>query len=66
MEMYYRIPSENRDLKYAMYITKGQEDISTLDDYTSHNTTRLNLELVKKQLLKLNFIKRHIRKQKNS
>ena len=66
MEMYYRIPADNRDLNYAMYISNGQENISTIDDYTSHNTTRLNVSQVKKLLLELDFIKKIIREQKNS
>lgn len=60
MELYYRIPADNRDLNYSIYITKGQEHISTLDDYTSHNTTRLNVEQVKKLLLNLDFIQKQI------
>ena len=66
MEMYYRIPADNRDLNYAMYISNGQENISTIDDYTSHNTTRLNVSQVKKLLIELDFIKKIIREQKNS
>jgi UDP-N-acetylglucosamine 4,6-dehydratase/5-epimerase len=65
MEMYYRIPADNRDLNYAMYITNGQENISTLDDYTSHNTKRLSVEQVKKMLLELDFIKKILHEQKN-
>jgi len=61
MERYYRIPADNRDLNYAMYFTDGQREISTLDDYTSHNTERLTVEGVKALLLKLDFIQRHLR-----
>lgn len=53
---YYRIPSDNRDLNYNKFFTEGEEEISTLDDYTSHNTERLNVEQVKKLLLKLDYI----------
>ena len=60
MEKYYRIPADNRDMNYAMFITHGQEEISNLDDYTSHNTLRLNVEQVKKILLKLDFIQEYI------
>jgi UDP-N-acetylglucosamine 4,6-dehydratase/5-epimerase len=63
MEMYYRIPADNRDLNYAKYISNGQESISTLDDYTSHNTKRLNVEQVKTLLFKLDFIQKHLRYQ---
>jgi UDP-N-acetylglucosamine 4,6-dehydratase/5-epimerase len=60
MEKYYRIPSDNRDLNYAMYFTDGQEEISSLDDYTSHNTERLSVAQMKQLLLKLDFIQLHL------
>lgn len=53
---YYRIPADNRDLNYAMYFTDGQEKISKLDDYTSHNTTRLNVPELTERLLGLEYI----------
>jgi UDP-N-acetylglucosamine 4,6-dehydratase/5-epimerase len=43
---YYRIPSDNRDLNYKKYFSEGLPTISEFDDYTSHNTQRLNLERV--------------------
>jgi UDP-glucose 4-epimerase len=61
MQQYYRIPADNRDLNYAMYFTEGQKEVSTLDDYTSHNTQRLSVAQVKELLLKLDFIQRHLR-----
>ena len=57
MLRYYRIPVDNRDLNYNMYFNAGEERISRLDDYTSHNTERLNVEQVKVLLLKLDYIK---------
>lgn len=60
MQQYYRIPADNRDLNYAMYFTDGQQEISTLDDYTSHNTERLSVPQVKELLLKLDFIQQHL------
>lgn len=56
MGAYYRVPADNRDLNYAKYSVEGELDIATFDDYTSHNTTRLDVEGVKKLLLKLDFI----------
>lgn len=58
MDRYYRIPADNRDLNYAMYFTEGVEQISELDDYTSHNTERLNIEQTKQLLLKLGYVQR--------
>jgi len=57
---YYRIPADNRDLNYAKYFSEGEEKISHLDDYTSHNTNRLNVEQIKALLLKLDFIKEEL------
>jgi UDP-N-acetylglucosamine 4,6-dehydratase len=56
MGAYYRIPADNRDLNYAKYFSEGEESISNLDDYTSHNTERLDVCQVKALLLKLDFI----------
>lgn len=57
---YYRIPTDNRDLNYAKYFSEGEESISLLDDYTSHNTHHLNVEEIKSLLLKLDFIKEEL------
>lgn len=57
---YYRIPADNRDLNYAQYFSEGEEKISLLDDYTSHNTERLNVGQIKALLLKLDFIQEQL------
>lgn len=57
---YYRIPADNRDLNYAKYFSEGEENISHLDDYTSHNTNRLNVEQIKVLLLKLDYIQEEL------
>lgn len=53
---YYRVPADNRDLNYGKYFNDGEMVIATLDDYTSHNTERLDVAGVKKLLLTLTFI----------
>jgi UDP-N-acetylglucosamine 4,6-dehydratase len=53
---YYRIPADNRDLNYAQFFSEGEEKISHQEDYTSHNTERLNVEQIKALLLKLDYI----------
>jgi len=54
---YYKVKPDNRDLNYNAYVDKGIGSISEYEDYTSHNTTRLNLEETKSMLLNLPFIK---------
>jgi UDP-glucose 4-epimerase len=58
---YYRIPADNRDLNYAKYFSEGEETISHLDDYTSHNTHRLDVPQIKELLLPLDYIKEQLR-----
>ncbi|MBO5731247.1 MAG: polysaccharide biosynthesis protein [Treponema sp.] len=53
---YYRIPCDTRDLNYDKFFTQGNEDISRIEDYHSHNTYRLDVEEMKSLLLKLRFI----------
>ena len=60
MGRYYRIPADNRDLNYAQYFTEGEESISHQDDYTSHNTTRLNVAEIKELLLSLDYLKEEL------
>ena len=52
----YRIPADNRDLNYAKFFSQGETAISSQDDYTSHNTHRLDVQQVKELLLNLDFI----------
>ena len=51
------MPADNRDLNYAQYFSEGEEKLSRLDDYTSHNTDRLDVERIKNLLMKLDYIK---------
>lgn len=57
---YYRIPADSRDLNYAKYFVEGEVEVSSIDDYTSHNTRRLDVEGVKQTLLKLDIIREAI------
>lgn len=54
---YYRIAADSRDLNYNKYFVEGETEISELDDYTSHNTRRLDIEGVKKTLMGLELIR---------
>ena len=46
---YYVVKMDDRDLNYANYFVKGKIKTSASEDYTSHNTKRLN----DKELIKL-------------
>lgn len=53
---YYRIPCDSRDLNYDKFFVEGNEKVSAIEDYHSHNTARLDVEGMKEQLMRLRFI----------
>ena len=56
MGEYFRIPCDSRDLNYDKFFVEGNEEVSVTEDYHSHNTARLDVEGMKKQLMRLRFI----------
>jgi len=61
---YYRIPADTRDLNYTKFFTEGQSKLNLAEEYTSHNTKRLNIEETKELLLKLHSIREDVLKEK--
>lgn len=57
---YYRIPADTRDLNYSKYFTEGQSRVASTEEYTSHNTQRLNVDETKDLLLKLRSIREDV------
>jgi len=57
MGNYFRIPCDERDLNYDKYYLEGQEDITDISGFHSHNTYILNVDEMKELLLKLNIVK---------
>lgn len=64
MGNYFRVPADVRDLNYNCYFVEGQEEVSLKEDYTSHNTDRLDIEGMTKLLLKLDIIQRALKGEK--
>lgn len=61
LKNYYRIPADNRDLNYSKYYTDGNKKTAEIDDYHSHNTTRLDRKAVKDLLLNLNYVQSQLK-----
>lgn len=59
---FYRIPADTRDLNYNRFFIEGEAQIAQMEEYHSHNTSRLNVEETKKLLLRLDFIKEEVSK----
>jgi UDP-glucose 4-epimerase len=50
---YFRVPLDARGLEYELYFEEGEQREAALDDYTSENTERLDVEATKQLLLQL-------------
>jgi len=61
MGNYFRIPADTRDLNYDKYFVEGEEEISKIEDYHSHNTHQLDVKGMQKLLLKLPIISDHLK-----
>ena len=57
---FYRIPADNRDLNYAKYFSEGEQDVSQIEDYHSHNTKQQDVEGMKQLLSKLPLIRKEV------
>ena len=57
MGNYFRVPADNRDLNYDKYVNQGNKNFEIASEYNSHNTERLDIEGMKKLLLKLDLFK---------
>ena len=57
---YFRIAADNRDLNYNKYFVEGEEIVSSLTDYSSHNTYRLSVPEIIDRLMTLDFIRREL------
>ena len=61
MGNYYKIPADERDLNYDKYTVDGQPELNDVNDYTSHNTQRLNIAQIKNLLLSLPYVQEMIK-----
>lgn len=57
---YYRVPADTRDLNYDKYYFSGDPKLSLVGEYSSHNTTRLNIKQIKDKLLKVDYVREEL------
>lgn len=61
---FYRVPADTRDLNYEKYFDEGDKELSTQDEYNSHNTTRLSVEEIKVKLMELDYVREELEQWK--
>lgn len=60
---YYRIPADNRDLNYELFISTGDVAANAVDDYTSHNTRQLSVEETEQLMLSLGHVQHMLKRR---
>lgn len=60
MGNFYRVPADKRDLNYDKYFVEGDEELSSQEEYNSHNTQRLTVEEIKEKLLQLDYVREQL------
>lgn len=58
---FFRIPADQRDLNYDKYFIEGDENLSSKEEYNSHNTELLSVDKVKERLLQLEHVKKELK-----
>lgn len=61
MGKYFRISTDNRTLNYDKFFIEGSVETQALEDYTSHNTTRLDVDGVVAKLLTNDYVQQSLR-----
>lgn len=58
---YYRIPADTRDLNYDKYFDEGDKKLTDIEEYTSHNTTQLDVEGTKEKVLTVEYVTQELK-----
>lgn len=53
---YFRIPADTRNLNYEQYFSDGEQRVSEMLEYNSHNTERLDIAQIRELLLNLDEV----------
>lgn len=61
LENYFQVPADTRDLNYDKFFVDGEKLVTVIEEYTSHNTTRLTVKEVIEKLKTTEYIKNELR-----
>ena len=63
MGQYFRVAADNRDLNYDKFFVKGNVQTMADDSYTSHNTTRLDVDGTVQKILTTDYVKEQLERK---
>jgi len=58
---FYRVPADKRELNYDKYFVEGDQRLSSIEEYNSHNTERLQIEQIKERLLMIDYVQNELK-----
>ena len=58
---FFRVPADQRDLNYDKYFAEGDQNLTTEEEYNSHNTQILTVEQIKEKLLELDYVQNELK-----
>ena len=61
MGQYFRIAADSRDLNYDKFVVNGEVHTMADEAYTSHNTTRLDVEGTVKKILTTDYVQEQLK-----
>jgi UDP-N-acetylglucosamine 4,6-dehydratase/5-epimerase len=61
MGRYFRVPADTRSLNYHQYLESGNPQTTVADEYSSHNTERLDVDGTKRLLMTIGFMQDAVR-----
>jgi len=61
LNLFYRVPADNRDLNYGKYFVQGDYNNQINEDYNSSNTHMLTVDEIKEKLLTLDYVKNELK-----
>ena len=61
MGHYFRVAADNRDLNYDKFVVKGEVHTMADESYTSHNTTRLDVEGTVKKIMTTEYVQNELK-----
>ena len=65
MGQYYRVSADSRDLDYDKFVVSGQLIVNSTENYTSENTSRLNVDEIVQKLLTTTYVQKKLEESKN-
>lgn len=58
---FFKVPADQRDLNYDKFFEKGDQKLSSVEEYNSDNTQILTIEQIKEKLLELDYVQSELR-----